>query len=325
MKKLQSRVVIFGLLLLTTLPLLAQSQRSFFVKPNIQGTGSSWVNATNDLSGILRNARAGDVIWVAMGTYTPSQTGDRTASFIIPEGVRLYGGFVGYETQLNARDLVKNPTILSGNIGHPDSLHDNSYSVVRFHAVSRATVLDGFLIRDGRAGGGSEELSPSACGGGIYLEAASPTIRNCTLTNNYAAYGGGLYINARQSKSAPNLKNCSFRNNQAELYGGGIRTKGGLQDGALVLESCQFVRNRALYGAAIANQLRQGNYVVQLQSCGFRENFADLRGGAILNQPSGGGNGKIRFEACSFTGNTSTIGREADEKPYKNGSGVLLF
>lgn len=247
------------------------------------------------------------------------------ASFIIPEGVRVYGGFAGHETRLNSRSLLKNQTILSGNIGDSGSTLDNSYTVVRFHSVSPATWLDGFHIRDGRADGQTEEVNPSTCGGGIFLDAASPTIRNCVLTDNNALHGAGLYAYARQSKSAPGLQSCVFKNNRAELYGGGICNNGGLGVCAPVLDGCRFTGNQALYGAGIANQVRGGSCIVQLRDCHFLENFADLRGGAILNKATGSEKGKVLFEACSFIGNTSTVGREADEKPYLSGNGVLVF
>ena len=321
----QSTVIALWLLLLFSVSLEAQSDRCFFIKPEGRGAGSSWANASGDLPAALEKSSSGDVVWVAAGKYLPSVKGDRLASFVIREGVQLYGGFAGYETQLKARNISKNPTVLSGNIGDINSAADNSYTVVRFHSTSPTTILDGFRICDGRANGQTEEVGPSSCGGGIFLDAASPTIRNCVLKENIALHGGGMYVYASRTKSAPSLQSCTFQNNRAELYGGGICNDGGQGDCAPVLAGCRFINNQALYGAGINNQVRVGSCIVRLHDCHFRGNFADLRGGAILNKPTDSDQGKVLFEACSFSGNTSTIGREADEKPYKSGRGALVF
>jgi len=266
-------------------PFKAQSSHLFFVKPGASGSGSSWANASGDLSTILKKAHSDDVIWVAAGKYLPSQRGDRKASFVIPEGVKIYGGFAGHETRLSARSLSKNPTILSG----------------------------------------TKTVAPNICGGGIFLEAASPTIRNCVLSDNSALHGGGMYAYAPKNRSAPKLENCVFNNNRAELYGGGLCNDGEQGVCAPTLYNCRILKNQALYGAGIANQGRGGSCIVLLRDCQFQENFADLRGGAILNRPTNSEKGKVVFEACSFRGNMSTIGRDTDERPYKSGSGTLVF
>jgi len=186
-------------------------------------------------------------------------------------------------------------------------------------------VLDGFIIRDGKANGQTKTVAPNICGGGIFLEAASPTIRNCVLSDNSALHGGGMYAYAPKNRSAPKLENCVFNNNRAELYGGGLCNDGEQGVCAPTLYNCRILKNQALYGAGIANQGRGGSCIVLLRDCQFQENFADLRGGAILNRPTNSEKGKVVFEACSFRGNMSTIGRDTDERPYKSGSGTLVF
>src|SRR5262245_40905370 len=95
-----------------------------YVDPNSPGpvhNGSSWTNPYTNLQSALAVAVLGDHSWVADGTYLPTTTMDRTISFVVPQGVKIFGGFGGYfwnETSVNQRDILEHKTILSGNIGN---------------------------------------------------------------------------------------------------------------------------------------------------------------------------------------------------------------
>ncbi len=58
-----------------SLPSLAKGQ-IYYVKADGTGDGSSWANASSDLQAIINEANAGDDIWIAEGTYFPSECGD---------------------------------------------------------------------------------------------------------------------------------------------------------------------------------------------------------------------------------------------------------
>ncbi|MEJ2705688.1 MAG: WD40 repeat domain-containing protein, partial [Sedimentisphaerales bacterium] len=61
--------------------------------------GRTWETAFSDLQDALSRATDGTEIWVAQGTYRPDRgTGSRLASFVIRDGIRVYGGFRGDET-----------------------------------------------------------------------------------------------------------------------------------------------------------------------------------------------------------------------------------
>ena len=59
------------------------------------GNGLNWETAFNDLQDALAVANVGDVIHVAQGTYKPTAGIDRNATFVLPNGVTIRGGFAG--------------------------------------------------------------------------------------------------------------------------------------------------------------------------------------------------------------------------------------
>ena len=79
----------------------------YFVKPGGTGDGLSWENATGQLAEVMLQAEPGDEIWVAEGIYKPTETTDRSISFILKEGVRMYGGFAGVETLRDQRNWTQ--------------------------------------------------------------------------------------------------------------------------------------------------------------------------------------------------------------------------
>lgn len=76
-----------------------------YVRANASGAnnGTSWANAYTNLQTALSNASAGTQIWVAAGTYKPTSGTDRGISFVMKNGVQLYGGFAGTENSLTHR------------------------------------------------------------------------------------------------------------------------------------------------------------------------------------------------------------------------------
>jgi hypothetical protein len=178
--------------------------------------GTSWIDAFTTLQPALDAAKIGDQIWVAEGTYLPTRefiSGDpRSVSFQMKNGVAIYGGFAGSESSVEERDWVNNPSILSGDIGIPDVISDNSYHVF-YHPtgtnLNSSAILNGFVI----TGGNSSE------GGGMSNTQSSPALANCTFKGNFAEFAGG---GMRNSYSSPTLMNVTFSGNSAGYYGGGI-------------------------------------------------------------------------------------------------------
>ena len=125
--------------------------------------GTSWTDAYTNLQDALSVPETGVEIWVAAGTYKPTAGADRTISFVLADGVRLYGGFAGGETELDQRDWESNITTLIGDIGIVEDDGDNSYHVVKCGSLTRATVLDGFTITGGNADGADPTTGAEGC------------------------------------------------------------------------------------------------------------------------------------------------------------------
>ncbi|PHN03771.1 hypothetical protein CRP01_24800 [Flavilitoribacter nigricans DSM 23189 = NBRC 102662] len=294
--------------------LFSRSGKIIYVKSGSPagGTGKSWDKAFDDLQPALRSAKKGDQIWVATGTYKPTYDGNRDLSFVLVEAVSLFGGFLGSETRKEERDPEKHRTVLSGEIGTADSL-DDSHTVVLAERLSALTVVDGFVIRGGRADGVAPGVTKSTCGGAWFNHNASPTIRNCRFEANNARLGGAMYNFAGKNGTAsPRISNCRFADNQADLDGGCLYNNGDEGICRPQLEHCIFENNIATYGAGIMNRARYGLTMVQVLACEFYKNKALVKGSVIYNHRDKTGVCNAKVEDCIFKGNYTTVGREID-------------
>jgi len=162
--------------------LCLSAQTTIYVNQNVPGgqqNGSTWADAFLDLQQALSVSVDGDEIWVANGTYYPTSGTDRSISFVMKNGVKIYGGFLGSETNLSQRDLELHETILSGNLGLPNG-SDNSYHVLYGEGLDSTTVLDGFVVTKGIANGSDDH----AIGGGLLINPSSSVYNTCPIIQN---------------------------------------------------------------------------------------------------------------------------------------------
>jgi hypothetical protein len=255
--------------------------------------GSSWTTAYTDLQEALADAYLGaGEVWVAGGTYKPSSTADRRASFRLKAGLALYGGFDGTETERDQRDWIENETILSGEIGREPA--DNSYHVVV--GAANAT-LDGFTITGGNANG------PGAYnhgGGMVNYNGSSPTVANCSFVRNSAAEGGAVY---NYNLSAPTIVNCTFEQNRAGKGGAMVNRVGS----SPAVTDCRFIDNEAQWrGGALQIDYGSGP---QIAGCTFERNTSGGHGGGAFLESVAAQLGIVstRFERCSFVENTTQL------------------
>ena len=290
---------------------LALAQGTIYVDVDATGAndGSSWEDAYTTLQPALDEAVAGDEIWVAAGTYTPTYLSDpsepRSVTFQMKNGVALYGGFdpsVG-DTEFEDRDWTSNETILSGEVGSPGPA-DNAYHVF-YHppelALDDTAVLDGFTITAGNA----NAATPYDRGGGMYNNGSSPAVVHCTFAGNSADNGGGMAnynaspvvtdcIFAENSvhqdsgggmfndHSSPSISRCTFAGNEAPDGAGMYNT-----ESSPTVVNCTFTGNSGEVGAGLMNY---DNVVAVVTNCTFSGNLASLYAGGIFNghynQPS---------------------------------------
>ncbi len=301
--------------------------------------GTSWSlpfrNVTRALAAANASTAAQVEIWVAAGTYRPTDgvtiySGlHEDTSFAVYRGdgvgksLKMYGGFIGTETSITARDTTHH-TYLDGNIGSGNSFH--VVVIAGLAPGADSVVVDGFTIRNGNAGGYEKVYNgiyvSNMCGGGMYISNDSSlklSIRNCIISNNKTtftgtySYGGGMYI----SISTPYIYNCNFNNNSVTTVSPGFyHDIGG--GGALysnyaspVINTCKFNGNSAIgdsistvvtfgctaRGGAIATYYSHS----LITNSTFTSNFARGAANTIGYYGSGGGQGDGGAIANSYS------------------------
>ncbi|MFK7979131.1 MAG: hypothetical protein AB8G86_04045 [Saprospiraceae bacterium] len=287
---------------------------TIFVKAGATGNGTSWATATGNLQAALQKATVGDEIWVSKGVYLPTTDNNRTISFHIKNSVALYGGFAGSETSIGERIIKANQTVLSGEIGTSQKT-DNTFNVLYTASATKATIIDGFIITGGYAGGNETLASRFTSGGGMYNEGgkkgnqSNPTIRNCRFIENTARDGGALYNNAGNGGTCkPTLVNCTFQDNKAFLGGGAIFNNGAEKGNCLptIIEN-NFNKNLAGFGGAIFNYGKNGACTSHINDSKFTNNKAMIQGGGIFNLGTNGVS-QSKLINCEFNKNTAPKG-----------------
>ena len=247
---------------------------SYFVKANANGKGKSWEDAIS-LTVLLDLINQSTLfqkinIYVAAGIYKPTNSIDRNKSFIANnvKGIRMLGGYdllsTGKDT--TKRDITKNETILSGDIGIQGESIDNSYHVL---TLINSSVIDGFTIRNGRASCSTHGSTPGVSsfkrddhGGGVYIESQNSNFINCIITDNSSwSTGSGIYSRGINlfSTATVNLQNSTISNNsvqQVAITTGGMFYLSINANGAgistyyyptkLNINNCQFYNNVAI-------------------------------------------------------------------------------
>lgn len=243
-------------------------------------------------------------VWVAKGTYKPTEnltgSADIDKSFILRNGVKIYGGFAGGELNTNARTNISttNETILSGDFGGGVNTR---HVVVNIANISGA-VLDGFTITGGKAKdtGTSGGVTRSTGGGMSINNNASITFANLIIQNNSATgNGGGVYLtlDATGQEEKAIFNNVKFLNNEGVRGGTMYATTASGSTAVLEITNSYFNGSKGTLGGVF--------YINRIPTSISRttfENTTATGNGGVINIEYG--THKINFS--SFIGNTST-------------------
>ena len=159
----------------------------------------------------------------------------------------------------------------------------------------------------------------SGWGGGIYTEVSVLTLVDCSITDNKASTGGGIY---NGSGGTLTMINCSVTRNSASgnwFSGGGIFSD---VDSNMTLSSCTVAENTAVYGGGIyvvtgnvsltdtliigntadnGGGIRNEGGALTLTDCRVVRNSASDKGGGIFGRA-------ITLTNCIISENTANIG-----------------
>lgn len=297
-----------------------QAKTIHYVKVGGTGNGTSWNNASGNIQDMIDRAETNDEIWIAGGTYYPThQTSvkdELSKTFLLRNGIHLYGGFAGNETSIDQRLKVDpegngiiapwdfaNKTILSGDIdGVPDSWTrviwaDNiwwwlvsgnggncSGRVITCSAdVTSETILDGLSVTGGNNGG--------------IRTLGNTMIQNCQVYGNTG--NRGVY------NSIGKVIDCYIYNNADA----GIQNINGVVSGCLITFNANVNVNNGMQttagGGAINDKGEMYNCVIRNNSVATHYNGSTsytvdskAYGGGIYNK-----SGKI--DRCIVTNNSA--------------------
>jgi len=153
------------------------------------------------------------------------------------------------------------------------------------------TVLSGFTITGGNANGSP----PDDDGGGMFnYNGSSPTVTNCTFSDNSASFFGGGMRNA--NSSSPTVTNCTFTGNEAGLIGGGMHNG----SSSPTVTNCTFTGNSAVFNAGGMSNFANSSPTVT--NCTFSGNSASSSGGGMRNANAS----SPTVTNCTFSGNSAS-------------------
>ena len=215
----------------------------WFIKPGATGKGTSWEDAI-DLGEALKACVTADKLYLAAGTYTPTQyaggSSDENKTFLLTQNVRIYGGYPENPKAGDVADPAVNKTILSGD----ESSTSHVFVIAAPKDPDYSIQINGITVRGGcntSTSAGTNKLN------GEYF---------------YTGYGAGVYVLGSKVK----FTNCFIKENKSEKFACGMFST---NNSYVEMEHCEITDNMVKDGNA-AGIHNAGTMI--LRNCGIRRN-----------------------------------------------------
>ncbi len=308
--------------------------------------GNSWENALAGnaptcrypgytmLYQALREAPPETQFWLKNGSYLPCSDQDRQKYFQVINGMKVYGGFSGFENDPAERDSVLMNTIFSGNIGVSADTADNSCKLFLLNDLSNASdtstnYFDGISFSHTMTNG-TGLLSRGGCMEiGLGRKVA---MTNCNFKNNFGnqsiIYNSGVMKLTNSSMVHNNSSTNMSNESSATLYVSSSRfqlLKSVISNNNILeVKDCYFNENTGTSissnnSCILRNNFFHHNYAAPISNSGQAE-VSDSR---FVQNVNGTGSiynlGNIILKDCDFQYNKS------DSVKFINGYYVFPF
>ena len=286
----------------------------WFIKPGATGKGTSWEDAT-DLGEALKACVTADKLYLAAGTYTPTQYAgggsDADKTFLLTQNVRIYGGYPANPKAGDAADPAVNKTILSGN----ESSTNHVFIIAAPKDDDYSIQINGITVRGGcntSTKAGSNKLNGeyffTGYGAGVYVLGSKVKFTNCFIKDNKSAkFACGMFST---NNSYVEMEHCEITDNMVESgNAAGIHNAG-----TMILRNCGIRRNGCTKSSLVGGfynydtDKKLNTAKAYLYSCEFENNSGSTNWKRVSNFYG-------RENSFSVIVNTTFYGTDAGNAP----------
>ena len=286
----------------------------WFIKPGATGKGTSWEDAT-DLGEALKACVTADKLYLAAGTYTPTQyaggSSDADKTFLLTQNVRIYGGYPANPKAGDAADPAVNKTILSGN----ESSTNHVFIIAAPKDDDYSIQINGITVRGGcntSTKAGSNKLNGeyffTGYGAGVYVLGSKVKFTNCFIKDNKSAkFACGMFST---NNSYVEMEHCEITDNMVESgNAAGIHNAG-----TMILRNCGIRRNGCTKSSLVGGfynydtDKKLNTAKAYLYSCEFENNSGSTNWKRVSNFYG-------RENSFSVIVNTTFYGTDAGNAP----------
>jgi hypothetical protein len=212
----------------------------------------------------------GGTIYVGQGAGTEDLTIGNGGSLTIDAGVKVV-----FCTLTSDLIVTNSGQLHAGGTGSPVTFtryspFNNYWGHIYFTSNAGASDLNNCIIEYGDV---TRNITPANYGGGILADINNLSITNCTIRNNKAEWGGGIFV---QQNRNPTIRNCNIQNNLSNQGGGGIYL---WNYASSLIENCIFESNHCIGTTAsyyTGGGLGTQSYCsIKLLNCTFINNSSD--------------------------------------------------